>query len=161
MNGNMNLGKRVTVLEKGGGADIKKEISDLQVAVAETQVEITNLENKVNSGKVYSTEEKVVGTWINGKPIYEISYYTTGIPASSSAPTTLGNIYNIDKMITITGTWKWNGDIDEQSIGNRGGSNAWCDVLRQNDNIKAASNVGCEYLIAILQYTKITDNPTQ
>ena len=28
MNGNMNLGKRVTALEKDGGADIKKEISD-------------------------------------------------------------------------------------------------------------------------------------
>ena len=78
MNGNMNLGKRVTALEKDGGADIKKEISDLQNAVTETQAsvltvqgEITNLENKVNSGHLYSTEEKVVGAWIDGRVIYE------------------------------------------------------------------------------------------
>ena len=78
MNGNMRLGKRVTALEKDGGADIKKEISDLQASVSEIQTsvstvqeEITNLENKVNSSKEYSTAEKVVGTWIDGKPIYQ------------------------------------------------------------------------------------------
>ena len=78
MNGNMNLGKRVTALEKDGGADIKKEISDLQASVSEmqssvtaVQEEITNLESKVNSGHVYSTEEKVVGAWIDGRNIYE------------------------------------------------------------------------------------------
>ena len=168
MNGNMNLGKRVTLLEKDGGADIKKEISDLQAAVTEmqtsvstTQEEITNLETKVNSGHVYSTVEKLVGTWIDGKPIYEISYYTLNIPASTTSATVLGTISNIDKMITITGTWKWEGDTDVQAIGNRGGNKAWCDVFRQNDSIKVASNAGCEYLIAILQYTKTTDNPTQ
>lgn len=78
MNGNMNLGKRVTALEKGAGSDIKKEISDLQVAVATVQGavataqnDIDALETKVNSGHVYSTEEKVVGAWIDGRAIYE------------------------------------------------------------------------------------------
>ena len=86
MNGNMNLGKRVTVLEKGAGSDIKKEISDLQASVSEmqssvttVQEEITNLENKVNSGHVYSTEEKVVGTWYNGKTLYEKGYVLTNV----------------------------------------------------------------------------------
>ena len=90
MNGNMNLGKRVSVLEKDGGADIKKEISDLQVAVAEAQNaiktaqgEITNLENKVNSGHVYSTVEKVVGTWLDGRIIYEKTWQIS----NTSAPT--------------------------------------------------------------------------
>lgn len=156
MNGNMNLGKRVTALEKDGGADIKKEISDLQVAVTTAQSDIDALETKVNSGHVYSTEEKVVGTWIDGKPIYEISYYATSIPASSSASTILGTISNVDKMITINGSWKWQGDVDVQPIGNRGGSKGWTDVLMQNNEVKVASNVGCEYLTAILQYTKTT-----
>ena len=161
MNGNMNLGKRVTLLENGGGAEIKKEIAVLSNAVATAQNEIAELESKVNSGKAYSTVEKVVGTWIDGKPIYEISYYTTGISASSSETTILGTISNVDKMITINGSWKWQGDIDVQPIGNRGGNKAWCDVLLQNDDVKAVSNVGCEYLTAILQYTKTTDTPTQ
>lgn len=161
MNGNMNLGKRVAVLEKGGGSDIKKEIANLQEAVTTAQNDIDALETKVNSGHVYSTEEKVVGTWIDGKPIYEISYYITNIPASSATTTILGTISNVDKMITINGSWKWTGEIDVQSIGNRGGSKAWCDVIMQNDDVKAVSNVGCDYVTAILQYTKTTDNPTQ
>ena len=81
MNGNMNLGKRVTVLEKGGGADIKKEISVLKEEVAATQYavrtaqnEIDALETKVNSGIVYSTEERAVGTWIDSSTIYQKTY---------------------------------------------------------------------------------------
>lgn len=91
MNGNMNLGKRVAALEKDGGADIKKEISVLQDAVAEmqtsvstTQEEISNLENKVNSGHVYSTEEKVVGAWIDGRVIYEKTWVIENTTAPSN-----------------------------------------------------------------------------
>ena len=91
MNGNMNLGKRVTVLEKGAGSDIKKEISDLQASVSEmqssvttVQEEITNLENKVNSGHVYSTEEKVVGAWLDGRVIYEKTWVIENTTAPSN-----------------------------------------------------------------------------
>ena len=79
MNGNMNLGKRVTLLEKGGGADIKKEISDLQDAVTKAQNDIDALETKVNSGHAYTTEEKYFGTWYNGKSIYEKGYLITNV----------------------------------------------------------------------------------
>ena len=91
MNGNMNLGKRVTVLEKGGGADIKKEISDLQDGlktaqedIATAQEEISNLENKVNSGHVYSTVEKAVGTWIDGRTIYERTWTIANTNATNN-----------------------------------------------------------------------------
>lgn len=91
MNGNMNLGKRVTALEKDGGADIKKEISDLQNAVMEIQAsvstvqnEISNLENKVNSGHVYSTDEKVVGKWIDGRNIYEKTWQIDNVTATNN-----------------------------------------------------------------------------
>ena len=91
MNGNMNLGKRVTALEKDGGADIKKEISDLQVAVAEAQVAVTTaqndintLETKVNSGHVYSTDEKVVGKWIDGRNVYEKTWTIDNVTATNN-----------------------------------------------------------------------------
>ena len=91
MNGNMNLGKRVTALEKDGGAEIKKEISDLQTSVSEmqssvttVQEEFTNLENKVNSGHVYSTDEKVVGKWLDGRVIYEKTWVIENITAPSN-----------------------------------------------------------------------------
>ena len=101
MNGNMSLGKRVTVLEKGGGADIKKEISDLQDAVATVQDAVTTaqneinaLENKVNSGHVYSTEERVVGTWIDGRPVYErtVEISDNRVVSGSFEITVLNNI---------------------------------------------------------------------
>ena len=79
MNGNMNLGKRVTALEKDGGEDIKKEISDLQDAVTTAQNDIDALETKVNSGHVYSTEEKIVGTWVDGKQLFQKTFpFTLG-----------------------------------------------------------------------------------
>lgn len=91
MNGNMNLGKRVTALEKDGGADIKKEISDLQNAVANVQNAVTTaqndigaLETKVNSGHVYSTEEKVVGKWLDGRNIYEKTWQIDNVSATSN-----------------------------------------------------------------------------
>ena len=93
MNGNMNLGKRVSVLEKDGGAEIKKEISDLQVSVTEIQAsvstaqeEISNLENKVNSGNVYSTDEQIIATWIDGKPIYQKTIIVDNPTNTSDAP---------------------------------------------------------------------------
>lgn len=83
MNGNMNLGKRVTVLEKEGGEEIKKEISDLQVAVATAQNDIDAMEQKVNIGHEYSTEEKAVGTW-NGKTLYEKTITGTFVDSKST-----------------------------------------------------------------------------
>ena len=102
MNGNMNLGKRVSVLEKDGGADIKKEISDLQASVSEmqstvttVQKEITNLENKVNSGHVYSTDEKVVGKWLDGRSIYEKTWQIDNVTASNNWDVTNADFENI------------------------------------------------------------------
>lgn len=46
----------------------------------------------LKSDMAYSTEEKVVGTWIDGKPIYQKTYSGTMVNASSEAK----NIINID-----------------------------------------------------------------
>lgn len=103
MNGNMNLGKRVTALEKDGGADIKKEISDLQVAVAEAQEAVTTaqneigaLETKVNSGHVYSTDEKVVGKWLDGRSIYEKTWKVDNVTVNTNWDVTNTDFENID-----------------------------------------------------------------
>lgn len=157
MNGNMNLGKRVSVLEKDGGADIKKEISDLQVAVAEAQNaiktaqgEITNLENKVNSGHVYSTEEKVVGTWIDGKPLYEITFdgNELSIPnldhlhfVQSMAHSTTYDNYDPIPMPKYELRWNYSKTLSKIT-------------LLDNTGFHDSYNT-------TIQYTKTTDNPTQ
>ena len=95
MTGNMNLGKRVSVLEKGGGADIKKEISNLQDAVTKAQSDIDALETKVNSGHVYSTDEKVVGKWLDGRSIYEKTWKVDNVAVNTNWDVTNTDFENI------------------------------------------------------------------
>ena len=116
MNGNMNLGKRVTALEKDGGADIKKEISDLQVAVAEAQVAVTTaqndintLETKVNSGHVYSTDEKVVGKWIDGRNVYEKTWKVDNVTVNNNWDVT--NTY-FENIAFVTSACLYDTDSD-------------------------------------------------
>lgn len=50
----------------------------------------------------YSTEEKVVGTWIDGKPLYRKSFvFTKGTHYSSNSTTINHNIANIDEIINV------------------------------------------------------------
>lgn len=55
----------------------------------------------------YSTEEQIIGTWIDGKPIYEISYYneTPNVSSTYNEFISTGVILNnIDNIININGT---------------------------------------------------------
>ena len=116
MNGNMNLGKRVSALEKDGGADIKKEISDLQDAVTETQAsvstmqgEISNLENKVNVGHVYSTDEKIVGTWLDGRTVYEKTFQIDNVTVNKNLD--IDNVY-FENIAFVTSACLYDTDSD-------------------------------------------------
>lgn len=65
--------------------------------------EIKIRENQHN----YSTEEQIIGTWIDGKPIYEISYYneTPNVSSTYNEFISTGVILNnIDNIININGT---------------------------------------------------------
>ena len=155
----MNLGKRVTVLEKEGGTDIKKEISDLQDAVSQAQVaittvqeEISNLENKVNSGHVYSTEEQVVATWIDGKPIYQrIIVLDNPIEFESNKWFTIDDSDFYDTVISLYAL-----DFNLLSmyplISNT-----------ENNNLRGMQtrNTSISIKEVNVQYTKTTDNPSQ
>ena len=157
MNGNMNLGKRVTVLEKDGGADIKKEISDLQASVSTVQEEITNLENKVNSGYVYSTEEKVVATWIDGRPVYGRTVYGTATSNNTWLDTGI-IIQNVDVFMICEKSIRYPVDLDVcedrfnvMIIPSTG-------VVKVRQDVSSSS---VEYTFyVVLHYTKTTDNQT-
>ena len=163
MNGNMNLGKRVTALEKDGGADIKKEISDLQASVSEmqssvttVQEEISNLENKVNSGHVYSTEEKVVGKWIDGKPIYE--KIMTGTFNGEKSTLYLGDV-DVESIIGVVNLADGSAVAIGMNLNNV--YYAAADYTKSTGNIEVYAKgwtlVGC---VVTVQYTKTTDTAT-
>ena len=168
MNGNMNLGKRVTLLEKDGGADIKKEISDLQNAVTEIQVsvstaqeEISNLENKVNNGQVYSTEEKVVATWIDGKPIYQKTIAFTFVGSSTVYVDISDNIDIVLYAYAYAKNSKYMYNIAMYTQGIGGEflyDYAHPNQLRIKNSNKDFDNSSGYVTV---QYTKTTDNPTQ
>lgn len=66
---------------------------------------VTTIEQKPTH---YSTDEKVVGTWIDGKPVYQRTYTTTAPNASSNGSyaykTIVHNITNVDKFVDVRGT---------------------------------------------------------
>lgn len=53
------------------------------------QQTIGSTDSGASSGEVYSTEEQVIGTWVNGKPLYRIVY---SVGKAISTPVTIVSI---------------------------------------------------------------------
>jgi hypothetical protein len=70
-----------------------------------TGEEIDNLLGEVENGEIYSTEEQVVGTWIDGKPLYR-KVYVTDITATSTVKSTIleNGFANNKVLINVGGT---------------------------------------------------------
>lgn len=60
-------------------------------------------------GASYSTEERVVGTWIDGKPLYEITLNPT---VNSGSNTLNHGIANFKECIRIFGKCKYNNTVE-------------------------------------------------
>ena len=117
----------------------------------------------------YSTEEQIVGTWIDGKPIYEFTYYNETPVISSTYNnfvSTGATLNNIDNIININAT----------VIRDYGGKLCYPIVYEDNNyklivrphDINNSGNYNIEYcayfgsnsiknLIITIQYTKTTD----
>lgn len=113
----------------------------------------------VQSSFNYSTEEQIVGRWVDGKPLYQRTYSLT-IPTSGDVVTTIPDISNI-----------WITDIKATMNGNGSGTVA-CDLSRpytaQTTPLWIRANgeiaMSCEYsgfkglpFYLTIQYTKTTD----
>ena len=62
------------------------------------------------SGHTYSTTEQVIGTWIDGKPIYEITYDLESVTTLSSSYSHSGIVIStIKKIISISSAIDANG----------------------------------------------------
>ena len=101
-------------LWKGGGSGGSSALSEM------TDVKFTNLKSNdvlkyngsvwINEDNLhdYSTEEKIVGKWIDGRNIYEITYYNQNPNKSSFYNDYISSdlILNADIFIEISGTVK-------------------------------------------------------
>lgn len=105
----------------------------------------------------YSTSEIVIGTWINGKPIYRkvITHSKSGLQGGVTIPT---GISNMECLVRASGSIKYAGAIwIPLSFYNTGGFNGFhltgngANVMYQEGSYDASE------MYFILEYTKTTD----
>lgn len=117
---------------------------------------LNDTKNYINNSNSYSTDEvKTGGKWIDGKPIYRKVFYSATNWANGE---TLGNIENLDTVITISSTSQhnngnWFTSYDEPNLENIA-------FVTQDGNV-IITRVG-SYLnnlkgLVIVEYTKTTD----
>ena len=119
------------------------------------------LNEKITSLTTYSTEEQVIGTWIDGKPIYRKVVSIGSLPSNQSI-TVNHNISNIKNIVnsslnwfdTIDNAWLHNSRWDSPTVRisyNINSTQIWIDG--------AGSNWGgrTKDAYATIEYTKTTD----
>ena len=82
----------------------------------------------------YSTSEQVIGTWIDGTPLYEKTVQVTSIPNNNMTDTAHG-ISNIDVIADISGTL--------HTLTSVASNNTWTQIPRIQDNA-TNENIGIE-----------------
>ena len=115
------------------------------------------------SGENYSTEEQVIGTWIDGKPLYRRVINSTTPNVETDTALTGKSIYitecNVETMVTLRGIVNTSGVFAYSG-------QSWNDYtfhLNYNSNEKCISVTlnritwANQPLIVILEYTKTTD----
>lgn len=101
----------------------------------------------------YSTEEKVIGKWIDGKPLYQKTFY---IESGLSNGMTIATIPNI-KIRKMCGTSKYrNGDYYPFPFTNAPYSECWVRYA-PNGNITLVLSDSFSDLSFTIEYTKTTD----
>lgn len=119
----------------------------------------------------YSTNEQVIGTWIDGKPLYEKTI-VDNMTHSGGSINISHNISNIDEVTNISGVYSFGANntwyypisfADDPSTGNTNSVFKFCGINRSTNTILmyAGSNYGGTVSITkiriTLQYTKTTD----
>ena len=124
-------------------------IENLQLQVNDLSGEIENI--KIDSD--YSTDEQVIGTWIDGKPIYQKTVDLINpvtISSTSWVPISAFPVTNIDLVIKAVGLQKSGNDAALFWL-NCGKGTSYLQFIVARDN----SNAGARFIT--VQYTKITD----
>lgn len=107
----------------------------------------------------YSTEEQVVGTWINGKPLYQ-KCFIGNLPSATNWQTIANTkIDNVDEITNINGIAKYNSD-QYQNIPAYESSQHFCFIIySKNYGIRVNGNGwGLNGAVTfIVRYTKTTD----
>ena len=129
-------------------------------AITTINGDIDELSDKIDDFSIYSTTEKVVGTWINGKPIYR-KVFTFTTPSGNNDYIISTNIANVGTVLSCTGgITEANGVLTPipDAIDFSGTIYATSFRITNGDiYYKGNSAYGSKPAFAILEYTKTTD----
>lgn len=141
----------------------KEQLQELMQYMGEN-IHVPQLVQHFDGGNIYSTEEQIVGCWIDGRPIYQKTIDCGALP-NKTTKTIAHNISNIAKIIKIEG-FGYNPSAASEFYSLpwvQGGTNAtkaqdvsiW--ASNANITINAGSDYTTESAYVTLQYTKTTD----
>ena len=122
------------------------------------------LANKFNRADLYSTDEKLIGRWIDGKPLYEKVITQTDYNINSSWKYVSTGIVNLGEVVELKGTFaKSESGTDIYSL-SYGGGDAFISLVIDKSNDKIAIKSGerrTGKLIVVIKYTKTTDSAVE
>ena len=115
----------------------------------------------------YSTDEQVIGTWINGKPLYRKTFYVGNSVTMNAQYNVPHDLVNIDEIVNKSGTYYDEVDARQYPLPNLRvtySESVWiaCFVPSNGTPILAIQSGGCSYgniskISVTLDYTKTTD----
>lgn len=141
---------------------LNKKISASEIAIKDSNNNVYTLDDYLKMGYIYSTNEVVIGTWIDGKPLYRKVLSTVGL-AGNTKKSIAYNIDNLDKI------WIENGFainalriVTVPMVGYNGNLSEKVDVWieKQENVVKLYANGGWGNdwtFYIIINYTKTTD----
>lgn len=145
---------------------LNTSVQSLQNLVQVLSTAFADMEGGGGGGTSYSTEERVVGTWIDGNPLYQKTIAHSGaLVVDNSFSNDIGTLANVDQFVKCEGYFRrtsennlmlsLNGGIRPES----NASNYNVSVRFFNNKIQVAVNGynDIEYIALTVQYTKTTD----
>lgn len=123
--------------------------------------EFDNLNDSLNKLEKYSTSEQVIGTWIDGKPLYRKTFYIPDITINTGTTIESG-ITNIDIVKSLDGTFKFTATNDSDLFALNYIQNNYGIAIRLKPNGKfyfersGWQKGDLVYLIINIEYTKTT-----
>ena len=137
-----------------GKADTNaSDITAIQGNISEINSSITNINDNLEHLKDYSSNEAIIGLWIDGKPLYRKIFNYGQLPNNSS----VGKAHNIpiDTPISVKGTVKTrSGKYNTWTIPS---PNIFIDLSQTEVYIATNSDRSNLDGLVIIEYTKTTD----
>lgn len=116
------------------------------------------------AGKVYSLEEKVVGVWIDGRPVYQKTFRFEGLSlggssANNDLPVDLDSL-NVDLLIDASGFY-CDSTNSEMMLNSRFGAIFTMERKLKMRQEKQSSTMSGVTAVVTLEYIKTTDTPKE